>query len=46
MTINACPECVVGKHYNCPGDAIDDEADELVTCPCHARGHRPEEKGG
>lgn len=39
MAIKACPECAAGKCYNCPGDAWDDEADELVDCPCYADGH-------
>jgi hypothetical protein len=29
-----CPECRVGKHGNCNGEARDDETDTPTACHC------------
>lgn len=40
--IAICPECRDNKHGNCDSTAWHDELDELVTCGCFARDHKPE----
>lgn len=34
------PDCVVGKHTSCAGDAWDDVNDERTTCGCDCHGGR------
>jgi hypothetical protein len=39
--LDPCPECVAGKHPNCPGYGyVLDGADQETDCPCASRGHR------
>jgi hypothetical protein len=37
--LDPCPECVAGKHPNCPGYVLDG-ADQETDCPCADQGHR------
>lgn len=34
-----CPECAVGKHFNCDGEGWDYGLDEPCRCPCERAGH-------
>jgi len=38
---NICPECEVGKHGNCNGQAWDHDADARTICQCPDRSHPP-----
>ncbi len=35
----ACPDCEQGKHRNCTGEAWDNEADMIASCPCAEARH-------
>lgn len=36
--VGACPECQVGKHGNCSGEAWCGPCDEPAPCPCYQNG--------
>ena len=34
-----CPECASGKHFNCTGQAMLPDTDDMVVCSCKTAGH-------
>ena len=42
--VDACPECVAGKHPNCDGWAWSNAQDCYTSCPCWRGGHPKKEE--